>query len=78
MVLCSAEPLLGSEADDGPLLDDTPVALGEELDGAARSPDARDSKRPNQTTLRITSTARTRSVSRSLRLRPGRTPLEEN
>ena len=55
------------------------VALGEELDGPAPlTPGARDSKRPNQTTLRITSTARTSSVSRSLRLRVGRTPLEEN
>jgi hypothetical protein len=87
MASAEPEPLLApapgvtlrSEVGDGPALDDSPrgVALCVEVNSTALSPRTRDSKSPNQTTLSMTSTARTSNVGRSLRLRPGRSPLGE-
>jgi hypothetical protein len=80
-MVSAAEPFLEVDADDRPALDDTPlaVALSVGVDSTARSPGARNSKSPNQPTLRITSTARISSFNRSPRLGSGRgAPLDEN
>jgi hypothetical protein len=80
MVSPSAEPFLGSEVGDGPALDENPRGLHSEWRRTPppAHPALGTSKSPNQTTLMMTTTARTNRVCCSLRLRPGGAPLGDS